>query len=201
MTGAAAAASIAGVVLAAGASTRLGQPKQLLPFRGRPLVRLAAEEALAVCGRVAVVVGASRDAVVKALAGAPVTVVDNPDWAEGMASSIVAGVAWASHAACAAVLLLACDQPHVHASHLAGLVSAWRRTGRPAASSYDGTLGVPAVFPAACFTRLLALRGAAGARRILVEADAQPVAWPEGAFDIDTPEDALRLHHLARDAG
>jgi molybdenum cofactor cytidylyltransferase len=181
---------IAAIVLAAGASRRLGSPKQLLSMRGRPLVRVIAEEALASsCAAVAVVTGAHADATRDALAGLQVACVHNPNWAEGIASSIRAGVTYA--APFDAALLMVCDQPRLDRTHLDRLAGAF--VAGAVASRYAGVLGVPAVFGRALFPLLFGLRGDKGAREVL--RGARPLAaieWPDGAFDLDVPADLER---------
>jgi CTP:molybdopterin cytidylyltransferase MocA len=185
---------VLGVVLAAGGSSRLGRPKQLLVHRGVPLVRGAALAACAsACTEVVVVVGASAAEVTQALDGLPVTIVVNADWASGMGSSIRCGVARASSGGHDAALVMLCDQPALTTLHLERLLSA-HAPGRSVASRYEGVLGVPAVLDRATFAQLLSLEGAAGARQVLRAAeDVVAVDWPEGAIDVDTPEDAARL--------
>jgi CTP:molybdopterin cytidylyltransferase MocA len=172
----------AAVILAAGASRRLGRPKQIVEIEGEPLVHRIARIALTACDDVAVVGGAVplRDA----LLDLPVALVENVFWAEGISSSIRAGVTWASHAD--SVLLLTCDQTLLDTTHLHALL----RAGRLAASRYAGVLGVPAVFPRAYFPALLALEGDRGAQPLLE--DAVPVDWPAGAHDLDTEADFTR---------
>jgi len=172
----------AAVILAAGASRRLGRPKQLVEVDGEPLVHRIARMALTACEPVAVVAGAVplRDALVDL----PIALVDNVFWAEGVASSIRAGVAWAEPAD--SVVLLTCDQVLLDPAHLRALIRA-SEEGRLAASRYDGVLGVPAVFPRAYFPVLLALSGDRGAQPLLEPA--VPVDWPAGARDLDTEAD------------
>lgn len=186
------------IVLAAGASTRLGRPKQSLPYGDGTLLGHAVAEALAAgLGPVLVVLGAHGHELEETLpAGA--LAVPNPGWQEGMASSIRAGLAalqrgWPQ---AKAAIVMVCDQPAVNAQLLQRLADTWHRHGAVAvASSYGDTLGVPALFDRTLWPELMALRGDRGAKAVLErhrEATIR-VPFPEGALDIDTPEDRQRL--------
>jgi CTP:molybdopterin cytidylyltransferase MocA len=168
----------------------LGYPKQLLLHRGQQLVRRAAETVwqskAAVC---AVVVGSDADAVRGALGGLPLEVIENPDWNEGMASSIRAAVRWARDSSCDALLLTLCDQPRLSATHIDQLLCAHEDNGLPVASRYAGKNGVPALFPRAYFSRLAELEGDSGASFLLNGSlPVASVAWPDGELDVDTVE-------------
>lgn len=182
--------TVAALVLAAGASRRLGQPKQLLPIGGEPLVRRIAQRALAACDVACVVVGAGADEVIAALGELAVAFTHAPDWREGMGASLRRGVAWATAAGHDAVAVLTCDQPRLTIEHVRRLVEHHRATGGVVASRYAGTIGVPAVFPRWRFADLLALRGDRGARSLVrSDPDALALDWPDGEFDLDTPDD------------
>ncbi len=186
--------SVAAVVLAAGGSRRLGQPKQLVLWKGEALVRRAARLALeAGCRPVRVVLGAEAEACRQALAGLDVEPILNPAWGEGMASSLRAGIRQLPEEA-EAILLLACDQPHLEVSHLAGLLAV-QAAGPEAtvASAYGGVRGVPALFPRRRLPELAALEGDRGARALLAGPEVREVPFPGGAFDLDAPEDLERL--------
>jgi molybdenum cofactor cytidylyltransferase len=176
--------------LAAGASRRLGHPKQLTLHRGEPLVRLAAE---CVCqsraAARAVVVGAYAGSVRAALGTLPVEPLPNLDWGRGIATSIQIAGAWAEQLGCDALLLALCDQPRLTALHLDRLIAEFSRTSLPVASYYAHKSGVPAIFPRSLFGALASLDGDRGASVLLN--DGRPlsrVAWPDGEFDVDTVE-------------
>ncbi|MCE2861121.1 MAG: hypothetical protein RIR76_1475 [Verrucomicrobiota bacterium] len=183
------------VLLAAGASRRMGSPKQLIEIDGRPLLVRAVEAALAApVWPVVVVLGANAAVIRPAIAPLPVLVVENPAWAEGMASSIREGISALrqfSRGLDAAVLAL-CDQPGFSAATVESLLAAHRATGRGiVAARYAGRLGAPALFSRGHFAALTALTGEEGARDLL-NADPARVAavdLPELARDLDTPAD------------
>ncbi len=184
----------AAIVLAAGSSSRLGQPKQLLDYGGEPLLRRAARLALSVgAAPVLVVTGAPEHEV--AVHNLPVSVVLNTGHAEGMGSSLRAGMAALARLAPTAgrVLLLVCDQPLLGASHLLALLEAEAPHG-VAAAEYGGRLGVPAVFAREHFPALAAVAGDRGARALLRGMAVTAVAMPEAAVDIDTPGDLEALY-------
>ena len=176
------------IVLAAGASTRLGRPKQLEPFGDTTLLRHTIDTARRAVDHVVVVTGAAD--VADAVPADPrVTTAHNPDWATGMGSSLRVGVA-ALPPDVAGVLVLTCDMPHVTADHLAALRTA--ATNRPAAADHAGRPGVPAAFPATWLPRLAALPPGAGAAKLLRSCpDVTLIDVP--TFDVDTPADAQRL--------
>ncbi|GBD28892.1 Molybdenum cofactor cytidylyltransferase [bacterium HR31] len=186
--------AVAGVVLAAGASRRMGQAKLLLRWGGVSLLRRAVEAVAAACRRVVVVVGPDPDRMRAELGGLPVQVVANPDYAEGIASSLRCGLRAVLDAP--AVLVVLADQPAVTAEQLCRLVREYRRTGAPVvAASYAGTVGVPAVFSRQLFPELLALTGDVGARGVIDRHRDETilVPVPEAAVDVDTPEDWAKV--------
>jgi len=180
------------MVLAAGAATRMGRLKQLLPYRGSTLVEHAAQQALAAgFDPVVVVVGAEAESVRAATAARPVRVVENSSWHLGMGSSIQAGMEVLPEAE--AVCILLADQPYVEARHLREMQKLLEESAEFAvAAEYNGTLGVPAFFKRELFRELRSLEPAAGARALLRRyAMAYPL--PEAGIDIDTPEDFAKL--------
>jgi molybdenum cofactor cytidylyltransferase len=180
---------IAAIVLAAGRSERLGRPKQLLEVAGEALVRRATRAALG-CGadETLVVTGARSEEVARAVADLGVHLVENPDWEEGMASSIRCGARAAEELGCSAVLVVLADQPHVGPDVLARVVACFREEGRDlVACGYRGVVGAPALFAGCHRELLLQLEGDRGARGVL-RAHAERVrvvAFDPGAVDID----------------
>ncbi len=180
----------AAIILAAGGSTRLGSPKQLLDFRGRSLLRHAAETALAAgCRPVIVVLGSGANQLKDELAGLEVCVVENPAWSQGMGTSIRRGIETLEMFVPAAdgALLMLCDQPLVGSEALRSLVAACL-PGKIVAATYNDTVGVPAVFGRAFFDELRDLPAAAGAKPVLIRraASVVEIVMPEAATDIDT---------------
>ena len=190
--------SVGLIILAAGASTRLGTPKQLLPFRGRSLLVHAYETALAsVCRPVIVVVGAQAQRMRTVMQDLPAQVVENAAWSEGMGSSIRAGMAAAQdYKGLEAVVLMVCDQPLLTPQVIDSLVQTHRATGKDiVASHYADTVGVPALFGASLFHELSELSGTEGAKRLLARyPDAvASVPFAGGSVDIDTAQDYAQL--------
>lgn len=180
---------IAAVILAAGASTRLGQPKQLITIAGETLLGRAVRTAReAGCAPIIVVLGAHADQIRSQCPLGDVIVAENQAWQEGMASSIRAGLAACPPAT--GVALMTCDQPVVTASHLRKLTA----SGAVTASAYAGRRGVPAFFPADSFPALRQLSGDTGARDLL--RSAAIIDLPYGELDIDTAEDIARAADL-----
>jgi CTP:molybdopterin cytidylyltransferase MocA len=175
--------SVAAIVLAAGASHRLGEPKQLVRLGAETLiersVRICKE---AGCSPVVAVLGAFADRIVSQIPLWNAAVVLNEEWAEGMASSIRAGVR-SLPSDVEGCLVLACDMPAVTAEHLLRLIG----TGGLSSSAYAGRRGIPAFFPATFFPELLSLHGDTGARALLLAA--QAVELPGGEHDVDTAQD------------
>jgi molybdenum cofactor cytidylyltransferase len=190
--------SVAAVILAAGAATRMGFPKQILPFRGRSLLRHAIDAATAAgLAPIFVVLGAHLERIEPELAGLPARAVLCSNWADGQGASVRAGV----RALCDgtnepdAVVLLLCDQPLLGPDVLRELLAVHTAGADVAASTYAETVGVPALFGRNWFPRLLDLPDSAGAKRLLAAAgdDLRRIPFPGGAFDIDTPMDYDRL--------
>ncbi len=183
------------VILAAGASIRMGTPKQLLELGGKTLLVRTVEAALASSAwPVVVVLGAQAEKIRPTLARLPVLVTENAAWPEGMASSIREGVTTLQQFSRSldAALIALCDQPAFSADVIGQLIAAQRATGRSiVAAHYGGRNGAPALFLREHFPTLTHLTGEEGARELL---NGQPariasVDLPALAVDLDTPED------------
>ncbi len=178
--------SCGAVVLAAGASTRLGSPKQIARLGMETLldrtIRIARE---ADCAPIVVVLGANETVVRERCKLQDVVIVSNPDWAQGMGTSIARGATALLGAR--GILVMTCDMPAVSVEHLRNLVA----SGEMAASSYADRKGVPAFFPGEMVAELVRLNGEVGARELLH--DASVVELPGGEIDVDTPGDLIRV--------
>jgi CTP:molybdopterin cytidylyltransferase MocA len=188
---------IACIVLAAGGSRRLGFPKQLLRRRARSLLAhaLAAARAALPHSPLVVVLGAAapRLRLVVRRAVPSAVVVYNARWADGLASSLHAGLA-AVPAPTASILVTLADQPDVDQRALLRLLKAWRRRpGTAAAALYANRPGVPAVLPRRYWRAIRELDGDAGARALLRGTEITTVNMPEAELDIDTRADVARL--------
>ena len=188
---------IAAIVLAAGRSTRMGAANKLVAdIAGTPMVRHAVEAALGSRARpVTVVVGHQAEAVRAALAGLDVAIVDNPDFATGLASSLKAGIrALASD--CAGALVLLGDMPLITPAHLDRLIAAFA-PGAIVVPTHRGKRGNPVLWSATHFAQMLQLDGDAGARRLMA-AHADQVREIDLATDaifadVDTPDALAKL--------
>lgn len=188
--------SIAAVIVAAGSSRRLGQPKQLLVMDGEPMlqraIRLACESGAA---PMLVVLGAHRELIESRVDFSGATIIVNDKWEEGIACSIRAGVEAVESEApgISGVLLMTCDQPRVTAEHLRRMIDAFAAQSGVAAvaSVYAGRRGIPAIFPRQAIADLCALRGDKGARGLLAQPPWHVLEIPlaGGEVDIDRPED------------
>ena len=189
------------ILLAAGASVRLGEAKQLLEFDNQTLLRRSAETALKVSDCVVITLGARSEILRREIEDLPVKIVENEYWDAGMGGSVRIGLATLIEKAenLKGVIIMVCDQPFVSRDCLEKLIAKFKETNAPiVACEYSNTLGVPVLFSANIFPELLALEFSHGAKTLIKKHRQQvvSVAFPEGAFDIDTPEDYERLLKL-----
>lgn len=184
------------VILAAGASTRLGYAKQLAEIDGEPLLRRVARSVLATDPRDCVVVlGHDAERIGMALEHLAARRLSITDADTGMAASLCAGIT-ALDPRCDGALIVLTDQPALGADHLRALCVAWRNSPtRAVASAYAGVLGVPALIPRSWFGEIVALRGDIGARALLRARRDEVIAVsaPELARDLDTPDDVQNM--------
>jgi molybdenum cofactor cytidylyltransferase len=186
------------LLLAAGASSRMGQPKMLLTYQGKTLLEHLIAAATAVSDPVFVVTGEHHTAIAPVLQAAPAQLIHHPQWQEGMGSSIAAGVQGILAAGYTPdeIIIAVCDQPFVDGELLRMLVITKYESAKDlVACAYSNTIGTPALFDKKYFQALLALKGQQGAKGILQQAPSEvaTVDFPLGNIDIDTPEDYERL--------
>jgi molybdenum cofactor cytidylyltransferase len=188
------------ILLAAGGSTRMGRPKQLLPWGESTLLRHACETAIATgCSPIIVVLGCEEKACRKVLHGLPVVITTNADWKKGLGSSLEVGVKKLEEEAphVSGTLIMLADQPTVTADFLTSLLASWKSPERPiAATLYGKEGGVPAVFDRSYFSELRSLEHDRGARALIARDIAFTVLVDPGGnlIDLDTPA-AYREHH------
>jgi molybdenum cofactor cytidylyltransferase len=180
------------IILAAGESNRMRIPKQLLPFRGKNMLQHAIDEASASQADIVLaVLGANAERIKRVLRTSRATLLMNPDWRQGISSSIRCGIKALPQSVDAVVISL-CDQPHANTQIFNELFAASRTTGKSiVACEYGGSSGTPALFSRVYFDQLLMLEGDRGAKKIIVEhtQDVARVPFAEGSIDIDTAED------------
>lgn len=187
--------SVGVILLAAGGSSRLGRPKQLLRYKDQTLLQYSLNEARASdVQSIIVVLGANADVVQKEMSGDKVHIVINTHWQEGMASSIRTGInaIIKINPAIAGIILLVCDQPFMNSTLLNNMIMIHQKTGKKIiACSYGNTFGPPVFFHQLFFSELLQLTGDIGARSIVQQHpdDVESISFPEGRFDIDTEAD------------
>jgi molybdenum cofactor cytidylyltransferase len=182
----------------------MGQPKQLLPYRGRTLLRHAAETAVASgCTPIILVTGALHEALVNEVSDLSIQVVPNPDWETGMASSIRAGLAAVVETQPGAVLIMLSDQPLITPTLLRELITSQQQNQAPVvATAYGDTKGVPAIFSPAMLPALQQLQGSQGANRLIATLGTAvgSIPFPAGSLDVDTPEQYAALIAAHTDA-
>ena len=189
---------IAAIVLAAGASSRMGANKLLLPLDGRPLAAHAVETACASSAdAVLVALGNAADQVAAALAPGRYQRVDNPRFADGLSTSLQAGLDALSDEMDGALILLA-DMPRISLATLEAILAAARETpGQIVAANQRGRPAPPVYWPSACFPELQEIRGDEGGRSVLLRSldtvRLIDLARPDEALDVDAPEDYERM--------
>lgn len=186
------------VILAAGSSSRLGRPKQLLAHRGKTLLQHAIDSAKGTdAEQVLVVLGSGKEVVQNQIDDKGIATIENPNWESGLASSIKAGVnALITSPNIDAVILMVCDQPFADASILKSLLAKQTESGNAIIGcTYDDTKGIPALFHSSLFPDLLTLKGDTGAKKLFdkYKEVTSFVSFKQGGIDIDTSKDYKNL--------
>ena len=186
--------NIGAVVLAAGNSSRMGFPKQLLELDGKTLLVKTCESILSAgIKKIVVVTGAYQNEISNCILNYPVEEFHNPNWETGMASSINVGVTSISNqfSELDAIIICLCDQPFLNAQHISNLIDPYQKSEKKIVTSYyNGLESVPALFTKSYFKNLLDLSGQEGARKIIRKnkSSVYKVPFPRGIYDVDTLE-------------
>jgi molybdenum cofactor cytidylyltransferase len=185
------------IVLAAGNSSRLGEPKQLLPYQNKTLLQHILDEAKnAKLDPVICVTGYEAERIAESIADTGTTIVYNKQWPEGMGTGISAGIKQVLNTAVDSVILAVSDQPHVTAELFRTMVANMDESKKGiVACSYAGTLGTPVLFKKKYFNQLIALNGQEGAKHIVKAnlSDVTELEFENGQVDIDTKQDYENL--------
>ncbi len=192
---------IAGIILAAGAASRMGQPKLLLPWKEETLIHKTAQTALqALLDPVVIVTGSGGREIAQAVIDLPVTIAQNPDWRTGQSTSVRAGIQ-ALPASTRAVVFLLGDQPFVTTDLIQELIKTFLKKNCIILAPYVGQQRAnPVIFAQSIFTNLCQLQGDAGAHSIFAQYPPEAMPWPDERIllDIDTPEDYKKLTGLEK---
>ena len=187
------------IILAAGASTRLGTPKQLLKFEDKTLLTRIAETALSTDYPTIVVLGAYAGKIMSTIKALPVKILINKSWKVGVSSSISTGLE-TLRSDVSAVILLLCDQPFITSDTILRLVKRRKKTGKSiVASEYKDTIGTPALFTHEIFKELMELENDRGAKPLIKkyrDTRLATISAPEAAFDIDKKEDLNFIYRV-----
>ncbi len=192
---------IAVVILAAGKASRMGSIKQLLPYKDSTLLQFAINQALnSKANKLYCVLGANAHVIKEKVQEASVAFIHNPNWEEGLSSSIVSAINYLQNLEVLpdGVLIMLADQPNVDSNYINELIKLYQKNqNQIIASTYGNINGVPAIFPPKCFKNLLSLKGDKGAKKILNENQENLVRFTakptEILNDIDSPEDYQKL--------
>lgn len=190
------------IILAAGASTRLGRPKQLLKFQNNSLISNSVKSAInSKSKKTLVVLGSNSELIKKEIEDFPIEILENKNWKEGMSSSIKCGLNYfiKEKAETNAVVIMLCDQPLIDNNHLNFLIDKFSETEKPiVATQYENSVGVPALFSNNFFDELLTIKGDKGAKQLIQNNlnKTEIIKVPEAELDIDTIEDYEKLKKL-----
>jgi molybdenum cofactor cytidylyltransferase len=187
------------IILAAGSSSRLGHPKQLLAYKKTTLLKNAVNEIAAIANTVIILVtGSNRELIENELDSSQIKISHNPNWESGMSSSISIGLTdlLAIYPDCESCIFTVCDQPYITQSIFENLIAEYQKTGKGIiAAAYSETLGTPVLFDKKYFNELKALKGQEGAKKIINKFldDTVSIPFEKGNIDIDTQEDYDKL--------
>ena len=191
------------LILAAGRSSRLGSPKQLLEVDGKTLLQKAIETALEVSEWVGVNLGANQEMIEPTIQHLPIEFIFNENWSEGMSTSIRAGISFLQNLPTdkvgkksKAAIIMLCDQPYVDAFLLKKIIENFEQSGKSiVACQYDNQPAVPALFDISFFEKLKNLKGDQGAKPLIMNHLEQTnfILFEKGKIDVDTKEDYERL--------
>ncbi|AFK05222.1 hypothetical protein Emtol_4097 [Emticicia oligotrophica DSM 17448] len=181
------------IILAAGASSRMGAPKQLLLIDGKTLIRRVCETAMdTTCFPIVTVLGANRNIIKPELERMPITVIDNPQWEKGMSSSIKMGLvgAYMTIKEIEAAIFLTVDMPYVNVELINNMIKKAKSDTNIeiVACKYENQIGIPVLFKRSLFNDLLELTGDEGAKKVVMRNKEKTalIDFPEGKLDLDT---------------
>ena len=180
------------IILAAGQSSRLGAPKQLLKYQGKSLLQHTIDMTMhSPVQSIIVVLGSGFELMVKEIDSPDISIVKNENWHTGLASSISCGMNALQDIAPSSdtAILMVCDQPFISTELLESLIAEQKKTGKPiVASKYENTIGIPALFHKSFFPQLMELKGDSGAKKIMQQYPdlVTTIPFPSGNIDIDT---------------
>ena len=184
------------IILAAGASSRMGAPKQLLLVDGKTLIKRVCDTAMGTpCHPIVLVLGANGNLIRKETERMPITVIDNPQWENGMSSSIKMGLAGAymTEKAIEAVIFLTVDMPYVSTELINKMIEKAKSDEKIeiVACKYQNQMGIPVLFKRSLFTNLLELSGDEGAKKVVIKNKDKTafIDFPGGKLDLDTVEE------------
>ncbi|QPH40695.1 nucleotidyltransferase family protein [Pedobacter endophyticus] len=193
------------VILAAGSSSRLGKPKQLLAIDGKTLLQRVCDAATAAqLAPIVVVLGANADKILPQDNDSQINFVVNSNWAQGMSSSITAGLKRiaAHESQVKSVIISVCDQPYISSELFTSLINKHNETKKGIiASQYGGTIGTPVLFARKYFEDLMLLTGENGAKGLITmqATDLATISFEQGNIDIDTESDYQSLLNKQHD--
>ncbi|EOR93507.1 CTP:molybdopterin cytidylyltransferase [Arcticibacter svalbardensis MN12-7] len=191
------------IILAAGSSSRLGRPKQLLNYQGKTLVQHIIDEGIrAHVDPIILITGSHAEQILASIVQQGITIIHNDQWQQGMASGIVAGLSQLAllQRDIKSVIIAVCDQPFLTADLLLNLIQMKTDSGKSiVACSYSNTIGTPVLFDHQYFHALLQLKGEEGAKKLIKHHlnDVATIPFPKGDMDIDTEEDYTLLRTTA----